>query len=769
MASSPVARPSLAADPPSLPLLRSQLRQAVSLNSSRQLSHSAKFAAELVAALPAPTAEERRTSRPLAGASSGATVHPHNGGGGGGEQHVHFKTSTPIRGGASGSRTGGAGGGRESLGGLPPIHPGVAQLAAGGVRPQDSHSPNPPTDPASSPAHDRSNIYMADEDDTGDLAAYLATHPSSSSAQLPPPPEPPHRDPRREEWEERDEDEQDLVALAETYFRAHELLRASWVLRDCKGAKARWLRCYSKFLLVLPKPERLTFRLSLSAQAGEKRLTDSLGELLGPSDKTSARGSGNPYTQELLDEMASWEEGEDKGFVEADGGLMYLKALLFLSLPPIAPTPSHSSHLFSHPSSSSTPSTHQHLDLRLVALETLVKSVNLDPWNWSAWLKIAECLDGPEELEATLPFLPPSYPLLLFYVHATLEIHAANDILHDVLDELEAVFPGRNGEGCSVVTGMRALVHYHVREFDESTALFLTLQRTDPYRIDDVDILSNILYVSEKRAELASLAQEYTRVERARPEVCCLVGNYFSLRRDHEKAILYFRRALKLDRGYLSAWTLMGHEYVEIKNTNAAIASYRRAVDVNRKDYRAWYGLGQTYELLGEPFYALDYYQRATALRPYDARMWSALASCYEKLKRIPDAIRSHQRALLASEPGDGTDLCLRIGKLLASLGQTDHAAAYHRRALLEGQRAGWGVGELGGVWAWLVRYEIGREKGRGRGGREGGRGGGGSEADGGDLERAEEYLRAMEASQEFRDEAKALRKEVEVLMLERE
>jgi len=86
------------------------------------------------------------------------------------------------------------------------------------------------------------------------------------------------------------------------------------------------------------------------------------------------------------------------------------------------------------------------------------------------------------------------------------------------------------------------------------------------------------LYVSEKRAELALLAQTYIKQDRARPEVCCLVGNYYSLRREHEKAIVYFRRALKLDRGYLSAWTLMGHEYVEIKNTNAAIASYRRAV-----------------------------------------------------------------------------------------------------------------------------------------------------------------------------------------------
>lgn len=64
-------------------------------------------------------------------------------------------------------------------------------------------------------------------------------------------------------------------------------------------------------------------------------------------------------------------------------------------------------------------------------------------------------------------------------------------------------------------------------EFEESTTLFTSLRAADPYRIDDIDILSNILYVSEKRAELASLAQEYSKVERNRPEVCCLVGASF--------------------------------------------------------------------------------------------------------------------------------------------------------------------------------------------------------------------------------------------------
>lgn len=42
------------------------------------------------------------------------------------------------------------------------------------------------------------------------------------------------------------------------------------------------------------------------------------------------------------------------------------------------------------------------------------------------------------------------------------------------------------------------------------------------------------------------------------------------------QAVTYFLRALKLNRNYLSAWTLMGHEYVEMKNIPAAIGKDSR-------------------------------------------------------------------------------------------------------------------------------------------------------------------------------------------------
>jgi len=56
------------------------------------------------------------------------------------------------------------------------------------------------------------------------------------------------------------------------------------------------------------------------------------------------------------------------------------------------------------------------------------------------------------------------------------------------------------------------------------------------------------------------------------------IGNYYSMKGEHEKAVVYFKRALRFNRSYASAWTLLGHEYMEMKNAYAAVEAYRRAV-----------------------------------------------------------------------------------------------------------------------------------------------------------------------------------------------
>jgi hypothetical protein len=45
-----------------------------------------------------------------------------------------------------------------------------------------------------------------------------------------------------------------------------------------------------------------------------------------------------------------------------------------------------------------------------------------------------------------------------------------------------------------------------------------------------VDTFSNILYVKEEKRKLSALAHACVEVDKYRPESCCVIGNYFSLK-----------------------------------------------------------------------------------------------------------------------------------------------------------------------------------------------------------------------------------------------
>lgn len=333
----------------------------------------------------------------------------------------------------------------------------------------------------------------------------------------------------------------------------------------------------------------------------------------------------------------------------------------------------------------------------------LIRSVNLCPFNWGAWLELSGLLNRFEDLQKIVPELPLNVMTSIFHLFASQEFYQSTEATHHKLNELERVFPESQ-----FLKTQRALLFYHSRDFDEAESIFSTLMHADPHRIDSLDQYSNILYVMPARPKLAFLAQVATATDKFRPETCCVVGNYYSLKSEHEKAVMYFRRALTLDRNFLSAWTLMGHEYVEMKNTHAAIESYRRAVDVNRKDYRAWYGLGQTYEVLEMHLYALFYFQRAASLRPYDPKMWQAVGSCYDKVDRPIQSIKAYKRALVAgtyydqgSSFGSGAtngehppgvldpEVLHHIALVHEKMGQQDEAASYMEMTLAQEEGPG--------------------------------------------------------------------------------
>lgn len=195
-----------------------------------------------------------------------------------------------------------------------------------------------------------------------------------------------------------------------------------------------------------------------------------------------------------------------------------------------------------------------------------------------------------------------------------------------------------------------------------------------------MDTYSNILFIKENYSELSNLAFKCYINDKYRPETCCVIGNFYGLKGDHAKSVIYFKRAIKLDYNFLPAWTLMGHEYLEMKNIPSAIESYRTAVDIDPNDYRAWYGLGQTYEIHQMYNYAVYYYLKSAQAKPNDSRMWTALGSCYEKLEKRHEAIKCYEKALYCKDK-EGIAL-YKMAKLYFCLGDEDKAATCFKENL---------------------------------------------------------------------------------------
>lgn len=421
--------------------------------------------------------------------------------------------------------------------------------------------------------------------------------------------------------DENEEEEDDQVLLGKALFDMREYRRAAHALRGLTGNKAFFLGCYSTYL------------------AGEKRKEEEIVETAGPLGKVDVSNSELPALEQTLGSAFS------QGRLDAFGAYLYGTILA-------------------------------DRERKEDAMEALCASVTAFPWNWSAWLQLQALCTDTDTLISLQHLLPNHWMRSFFDASVLLDLHRNSEGLVKYRS-LHLMFPRSDH-----IVAQTALAHYNLREFDEAESLFEGMLKTDPYRIENMDVYSNILYVKECFAALSFLAHKSVLTDKYRPETCCIIGNYYSLKAQHEKAVLYFKRALKLNRSYLSAWTLMGHEYVELKNTPAAISAYRRAVDINPRDYRAWYGLGQTYEILAMPYYALHYYRCATQLRPGDARMWCAMGMCYESesLSLPSAAIRCYRRAVQSSDR-EGIALH-KLAKLHASLGQSEQAAFYFRKNL---------------------------------------------------------------------------------------
>lgn len=399
-------------------------------------------------------------------------------------------------------------------------------------------------------------------------------------------------------------------SLAKSYFDLQEYDRAAYFTQNCQSQVSKFLHFYSLY------------------SSGEKKRLDDIADISPPVDK-----SKNAYLKSLRLQL-------QKAYLTGslDGYCLYLYGIVL-----------------------------KKLQLEKYALEILCEAIRNEPFFWGSWLELASLISDKEMLNDLS--LPDCWIKDFFLAHTYLEIQM-NELALEIYSKLMDIGFSKS----TYVMSQIAIAYHNMRELDKAISGFQEILKVDPHRLDNMDIYSNLLYVREMRVELSNLAHTTCDIDKYRVETCCVIGNFYSLRTQHEKAVLYFQRALKLNPNYLSAWTLMGHEYMEMKNTSFAIQAYRQAIEVNRRDYRAWYGLGQTYEILKMPYYCLYYYKQAQQLRPYDSRMMVALGEAYEKLEKLKEAKKCFWKAHAVGDI-EGTAL-IKLAKMYEKLNEERQAAA---------------------------------------------------------------------------------------------
>jgi anaphase-promoting complex subunit 3 len=248
--------------------------------------------------------------------------------------------------------------------------------------------------------------------------------------------------------------------------------------------------------------------------------------------------------------------------------------------------------------------------------------------------------------------------------------------------------------------------HLEINDFEAARRSLEAMRKHDPGRIAGCELLSTVYWQLKKEVDLARLAQNAVAWFRLSPQAWCVVGNCFSLQKDHETALVFFGRSLQVDPQFTYTHTLSGYEYMAIEDFDKAIACFRNAIRTDERHYQAWYGLGAIYHrqerfdlaeyhfsraatlhpassvLLcnlgiaqyanGKAYQALETLNQAFVVDPRNPQARFQCATIYSALHRPLDALRE-LRLVCNAAPREAT-VHFAMGKVLKRLGRAEEA-----------------------------------------------------------------------------------------------
>jgi tetratricopeptide (TPR) repeat protein len=128
------------------------------------------------------------------------------------------------------------------------------------------------------------------------------------------------------------------------------------------------------------------------------------------------------------------------------------------------------------------------------------------------------------------------------------------------------------------------------------------------------------------------------------------IGNWYSQRDQHFKAIAYYKAATALKADFAEAWNNLGTSFSSVDRYSEAIQAYRRAIELGIEENFAYLNLGNAQVKAGLLRDAADSFRIFVDLDPYDPDGYTNLGITLFRLKDYSQAADAFEKLLLINK-----------------------------------------------------------------------------------------------------------------------
>lgn len=196
------------------------------------------------------------------------------------------------------------------------------------------------------------------------------------------------------------------------------------------------------------------------------------------------------------------------------------------------------------------------------------------------------------------------------------------------------------------VQTMIAKAHYELAQYEAAAKIFAEIRKQYPNRTEGMDIYSTCLWHLQREAQLSSLSQELVELDRTNPIAWLAAGNCFSLHKERETALKFFKRAVQLDPEGSYAHALLGHEYAVAEETDKALTEFRTSVSIDQRNYVGWFGIATVYARQERWKSSESNVRRALSIHPNSAVLRCQLGLAQAALGKMDRALDTLERAV---------------------------------------------------------------------------------------------------------------------------